>query len=39
MKKKVTILNVAYGIRTYNAVVLKNINVIYTRVLPTEPLR
>ena len=38
MKKKlVTIINVVYGIRTYNAV-LKDINVIYSRVLPTEPL-
>ena len=37
-KKKVTIINVAYGIQTYNAV-LKYINVIYSRVLPTVPLR
>ena len=37
-KKLVTIINVAYGIQTYNAV-LKNINVIYSFVLLTEPLR
>ena len=35
MKKIVTIINVAYGIRTKNAV-LKNINVTHLRVLPTE---
>ena len=34
MKEIVTIINFAYGIRTDNAV-LKNINVIYSRVLPT----
>ena len=33
-----TIINVAYGILTYKAV-LENINVIDSRVLPTEPLR
>ena len=32
----VTIINVAYGIRTNNAE-LKNINVQYSRALPTEP--
>ena len=37
-KKILTIINVAYGIGTYNTV-LKNINVIYSRVLSTEPLR
>ena len=34
----VTIINVAYGIRTNNAA-LKNISVQYSRVLPTEPRR
>ena len=38
MEKLVTIINAVYGIRTYNTV-LKNLNVIYSRVLPTEPLR
>ena len=33
-----TIINVAYGIRTHNAM-LKNINVINLCVLSTEPLR
>ena len=34
----VTIINVMYGIRTNNTE-LKNINVQYSRVLPTEPRR
>ena len=38
MKKIVTIINGAYGIRTYNTV-LNNIKVIYSHVLTTEPLR
>ena len=38
IKKIVKIINVTYGIRTFNAV-LKNINEIYSRVLPTEQLR